>query len=72
MAVSVRWGLALTRGYGGGMDVLGAVGVLAGLALLLVWTSRRWGAPRLYVARRTALWIVAAILAVIIIWLVLD
>jgi hypothetical protein len=54
------------------MDLLAAVGVLAGLALAFVWTNRRWGAPRLYVRRRTALWIVAAILAVIIIWLVLD
>jgi hypothetical protein len=54
------------------MDVLAAVGAVAGLALLLVWTSRRWGAPRLYVRRKTALWIVAALLAVIVIWLVLD
>ena len=54
------------------MDVLGAFGVLAGLVLVLVWTSRRWGLPRLYVRRTTALWLVAAILAVIVLWLVLD
>jgi hypothetical protein len=27
------------------MDVLAAFGILAGLAVLLVWTSRRWGPP---------------------------
>jgi peptidoglycan/LPS O-acetylase OafA/YrhL len=56
-----------------GMDVLGAFVVLAGLVLLLVWTSRRWGRPRLYVRGTTALWLVAAILAgVIVMLLVLD
>lgn len=55
------------------VDVLAVLGVLAGLALILVWASRRWGRPRLFVRRTTALWLVAAILAVVImILLVLD
>jgi hypothetical protein len=51
---------------------LAAFGILAGLALLLLWTRRRWGEPRLYVRGAAALWILAVILAAIIIWLVLD
>ena len=49
-----------------------AFGVVAGLALLLVWTRRRWGHPRLHVRGAAALWLMAAILAAILIWLALD
>ena len=54
------------------VDWLVAFGVLGGLALLLVWTRRRWGQPRLHVRGVVALWLLAGILAVIIVWLVLD
>jgi hypothetical protein len=53
------------------VDVLAALSIVAGLVLLLIWTSRRWGPPRLYVSSRLALWLVAALLAVIVLALVL-
>lgn len=54
------------------VDWLAAGGILAGLGLLLVWTSRRWGHPRLHARGTAALWLLAAILAVILIRLALD
>jgi hypothetical protein len=54
------------------VDWLAAFGILAGLILLLVWTRRRWGQPRLHVRGAAALWLLAGILAAIIIWLALD
>jgi hypothetical protein len=54
------------------VDSLVAVGILASLVLLLVWTRRRWGQPRLYVRRTAALWLLAALLAAVIVWLILD
>jgi hypothetical protein len=47
------------------METIAALGVLAYLVALLIWTSRRWGAPRFYLRGRAALWVVAAILALI-------
>jgi hypothetical protein len=49
-----------------------AFGIFAGLILLLVWTRRRWGQPRLHVRGAAALWLLAGILAAIIVWLALD
>jgi hypothetical protein len=46
--------------------------VIAGLVILLVYTSRRWGRPRLYVRGVLALWLVAAILAVILVRLLIG
>jgi hypothetical protein len=54
------------------LDWLAAFGILAGLALLLVWTRRRWGHPRLHVRGAAALWLLTAILAVILLRLALD
>jgi hypothetical protein len=51
---------------------MGALGIIAGLGLLLVWTRRRWGEPRLHVRGPAALWLVAAILTAILIWLALN
>ncbi|HET9324800.1 MAG TPA: hypothetical protein VFO03_13060 [Gaiellaceae bacterium] len=53
------------------MEVLAVLGVVVGLVVLLVWTSRRWAPPRLFAHRTTALWLVAAILAVVIVILLL-
>ncbi|MGH3081770.1 MAG: hypothetical protein ACRDNH_11655 [Gaiellaceae bacterium] len=54
------------------MERLLAFGVIAGLVLLLAWTRRRWGEPRLYVRGAAALWVLAVLLAAVIVWLVLD
>jgi hypothetical protein len=54
------------------MDWLAAFGIIAGLVLLLVWTRRRWGHPRLQVRGAAALWLLAAILAVVLLRLALD
>lgn len=54
------------------LDVLLALGVIAALVASLVWTRRRWGEPRLYVRGRAALWLVAAILALIFLRITLD
>jgi hypothetical protein len=51
---------------------LAAFGIIAGLVVSLVWTRRRWGHPRLHVRGVTAFWLVAGILAAIIVWLLLD
>jgi hypothetical protein len=48
------------------VELIGALAIVACLVLLLVWTSRRWGPPRLYVRGRTALWLVAVLLALIV------
>ena len=55
------------------MDVAAAVVVIAALALVLVWASRRWGPPRarLYVRAAVALWIIAGTLAAEVLWLAL-
>jgi hypothetical protein len=45
------------------VDLLAAFGILAGLVLLLVWTRRRWGQPRLHVRGAVALWLLAASLS---------
>jgi hypothetical protein len=54
------------------VDWLPALGILACLVLLLVWTRLRWGEPRLHIRGAVALWLLAAILAVIALRLVLD
>jgi peptidoglycan/LPS O-acetylase OafA/YrhL len=54
------------------VDRLVAFGVIAGLVLLLAWTRRRWGEPRLYARGAGALWVLAVLLAAIIVWLALD
>jgi len=54
------------------VELLAGLFAAAALVALLVAVSRRWGGPRLYVARVSALWIVAAILALIAVWLALD
>ena len=54
------------------VDWLAAFGIFAGLILLLVWTRRPWGHPRLHVRGAAALWLLAGILAAIIVWLALD
>jgi hypothetical protein len=54
------------------VDLLAAFGILAGLTLLLVWTRRRWGEPRLHVRGAAALWLLAVLLAAIVVWLALD
>lgn len=54
------------------MEWLAAFGVLSCLVLLLVWTRRQWGEPRLHVRGIAALWIIAAIFAVIVLRLILD
>jgi hypothetical protein len=46
--------------------------VLAGLVLLLVWVSRRYGAPRLYVPPVVALWIVAALFGLLLLWVAVS
>jgi len=54
------------------MDVVAAVAGLIVLVVLLYLTSRRWGPPRLYLRGVAALRAVAAILALIILWLVVE
>jgi hypothetical protein len=54
------------------VEVVAALGVIGCLGLLLAWTSRRWGRPRLYLPVWLALWAVAAILAMLVLWLALD
>jgi hypothetical protein len=54
------------------VDRLLAFGVIAGLVLLLAWTRRRWGEPRLHLHGAAALWVLAVLLAAIIVWLALD
>jgi hypothetical protein len=49
------------------VDLLVPLALGALLAILFVWTSRRYGPPRLYVGRVTALWLLAGILTVIVI-----
>jgi hypothetical protein len=56
----------------GSVDWLAAFGVLAGLVVLLAWTRHRWGHPRLHVRGAAGLWLLAAILAVILLRLALD
>jgi hypothetical protein len=53
------------------MEML-ALGILACLVALLIWTSRRWGGPRLYLRGTAAVWVVAALLAAIVLWLAVD
>jgi hypothetical protein len=54
------------------VDWLPALGILACLLALLAWTRLRWGEPRLHVRGAAALWLLAAILAVIALRLALD
>ena len=54
------------------VDWLAAFGILAGLALLLVWTRHRWGHPRLHVRGVAAVWLVAAILALVLLRIALG
>jgi hypothetical protein len=49
------------------VDALAAVALVACLVLILIWTSRRWGPPRLYIRGRLALWLVAAMLTLIVV-----
>jgi hypothetical protein len=58
--------------YARRVEWLVAFGILSGLVLLLVWTRRRWGEPRLYVRGKAALWLAAAIVAAIVLWLAVD
>jgi hypothetical protein len=49
------------------VDVLASLLVVALLVGLLIWTRRRWGQPRLYMRGIVALWVAAAILALIVV-----
>ena len=53
------------------MDALGFAAAFVALVALLIWTSRRWGRPRLYVPGVVALWVAAALLALIVVALAL-
>lgn len=54
------------------MKLGGAIITLAGLIILVAWSSRRWGPPRVYVGRTAALWVVTATLAVIVLRVMID
>ena len=54
------------------MEAVVAIAILAVLVFALVFTSRRWGRPRLYVRGVVALWLVAAIIAALVLWLAFD
>ncbi len=42
------------------------------LVALLVWTSRRWGPPRFYTGGVVAWWVIAAVLAIIVLRFALE
>ncbi|MBA2361421.1 MAG: hypothetical protein H0V79_10920 [Actinobacteria bacterium] len=52
--------------------MLAVFAIIVALVLLLVWTSWRWGRPRLFIPPAIALWLLAALLAAILIWLALT
>jgi hypothetical protein len=54
------------------VEAVAAVVVLAGLVLLFAAVSRRFGAPRLYTRPVVALWIVAALFALLLLWLAVS
>lgn len=54
------------------MEAVAPLVVVACLVALLLWTSRRWGPPRLYTRGRLAWWLAAAVLAAIVLRLALD
>jgi hypothetical protein len=51
--------------------VLASLVIVAVLVGVLVWTRRRWGQPRLYMPRVVALWVVAGLLALLVVTLTL-
>lgn len=54
------------------MYAVAATLVLVGLVLLLAVVSRRFGAPRLYMRPVVALWIVAVLFALLLVWLAIS
>jgi hypothetical protein len=54
------------------LETVAPLAIVACLVALLAWTSRRWGAPRLYVRGVVALWIVAVLLVLLVLRLALG